>query len=67
MNLEGRHRQGLRERQRRSTPPRSQTDQTTVDNIRLWDPSANISLKTYQQLQALKPFYKINDVDVDRY
>ncbi len=44
-----------------------QKNQTTVDNIRLWDPSAGISLKTYQQLQALKPFYKIDDVDVDRY
>ena len=42
-------------------------NQTTVRNIRLWDPSANISLKTYQTLQALKPFYKIDDVDVDRY
>src|SRR4051794_8803045 len=42
-------------------------NQTTVRNIRLWDPSPNISLKTYQTLQALKPFYKIDDVDVDRY
>ena len=38
-----------------------------MSNIRLWDPSPNISLKTYQQLQSLKPFYKIDDVDVDRY
>ena len=46
---------------------RSTNNATTVSNIRLWDPAANISLKTYQQLQALKPFYKIDDVDVDRY
>jgi hypothetical protein len=44
-----------------------QDNQATVNNIRLWDPSPNISLKTYQQLQTLKPFYKIDDVDVDRY
>jgi hypothetical protein len=42
-------------------------NKTTVQNIRIWDPAANISLKTFQQLQALKPFYKIDDVDVDRY
>ena len=42
-------------------------NQTTVRNIRLWDPSPNISLKTFQTLQSLKPFYKIDDVDVDRY
>jgi uncharacterized membrane protein (UPF0182 family) len=37
----------------------------TIGNVRLWDP--NIMPQTYQQLQALKPFYKISDVDVDRY
>jgi uncharacterized membrane protein (UPF0182 family) len=37
----------------------------TVDNIRLWDP--NIMPDTYRALQSLKPFYKISDVDVDRY
>ncbi|MEY2424374.1 MAG: uncharacterized protein QOI95_4441 [Acidimicrobiaceae bacterium] len=37
----------------------------TVDNIRLWDP--NIMPDTYRALQSLKPFYKIEDVDVDRY
>ncbi|HEY2814354.1 MAG TPA: UPF0182 family protein, partial [Acidimicrobiales bacterium] len=37
----------------------------TVGNIRLWDP--NIIPNTYRALQALKPFYKIEDVDVDRY
>jgi uncharacterized membrane protein (UPF0182 family) len=40
-------------------------NQDTVNNIRLWDP--NIMPDTYRALQALKPFYKINDVDVDRY
>ncbi|MEY2461149.1 MAG: uncharacterized protein QOG30_2979, partial [Acidimicrobiaceae bacterium] len=40
-------------------------NQDTVDNIRLWDP--NIMPDTYRALQSLKPFYKISDVDVDRY
>ena len=40
---------------------------TTLSNVRVWDPAANISLKTFQELQSLKPFYKIDDVDVDRY
>ena len=62
-----RHGEGLRERQPAEHAKRSSTNQTTVRNIRLWDPSPNISLKTYQTLQALKPFYKIDDVDVDRY
>ncbi len=39
----------------------------TVQNVRLWDPARNITLKTYQELQALKPFYAISDVDIDRY
>jgi uncharacterized membrane protein (UPF0182 family) len=34
-------------------------------NIRLWDPT--VLRDTYRQLQALRPFYRINDVDVDRY
>jgi uncharacterized membrane protein (UPF0182 family) len=37
----------------------------TVGNIRVWDP--NIMPSTYRALQTLKPFYKIEDVDVDRY
>ncbi len=36
-----------------------------LENIRLWDwrPLKN----TYSQIQALKPYYHFNDVDVDRY
>jgi uncharacterized membrane protein (UPF0182 family) len=36
-----------------------------IANIRLWDTGE--LRQTYQQLQALRPFYSINDVDVDRY
>ena len=42
-----------------------QSNSDTVGNIRVWDP--NIIPNTYRALQALKPFYKIEDVDVDRY
>lgn len=38
---------------------------STVRNIRLWDP-ATMQL-AYQNLQEGRSFYKINDVDVDRY
>jgi uncharacterized membrane protein (UPF0182 family) len=38
---------------------------STIDNIRLWDPS--VLLTTYRQLQELRPYYQFTDVDVDRY
>jgi hypothetical protein len=37
----------------------------TIDNIRLWDPG--VLRTTYQQLQEIRTFYGIQDVDVDRY
>jgi len=37
----------------------------TIDNARLWDP--NVVQATYQTLQGFQTFYKIDDVDVDRY
>lgn len=40
-------------------------NQTMFDNVRLWDPE--LLEQTYQELQALRPFYQFNDVDVDRY
>ena len=40
-------------------------NQGTIANIRLWDPAP---LKdTYNQIQAIRLYYKFNDVDVDRY
>ncbi|HZA75082.1 MAG TPA: UPF0182 family protein [Acidimicrobiales bacterium] len=39
----------------------------TVRNIRLWDPAARVSGQTFEQLQRIRNFYNINDVDVDRY
>ncbi len=37
----------------------------TIDNARLWDP--NVTQATYQTLQGFQTFYKIDDVDIDRY
>lgn len=37
----------------------------TISNIRLWDPS--VLQTTYGELQNIRTFYGINDVDVDRY
>ena len=39
----------------------------TIRNIRLWDPAANMSGQTFEQLQRIFPYYAINDIDVDRY
>lgn len=39
----------------------------TVSNIRLWDPNDQLLGANYQQTQALKAFYAIHDVDIDRY
>ncbi|MEM9483652.1 MAG: UPF0182 family protein [Cyanobacteria bacterium P01_F01_bin.116] len=37
----------------------------TIDNIRLWDYRPLQS--TYDSLQTLRPYYKFQDVDIDRY
>ena len=40
-------------------------DQTTIDNIRLWDP--RFILDTYRQQQEIRRLYNFTDIDVDRY
>jgi uncharacterized membrane protein (UPF0182 family) len=42
-----------------------EANQSTIDNIRLWD--YRPLLDTYRQLQELRPYYRFHDVDVDRY
>ncbi|MFA9444413.1 UPF0182 family protein [Egicoccus sp. AB-alg6-2] len=37
----------------------------TLRNVRLWEPE--VLETTYQQLQALRPYYRFNDVAIDRY
>ena len=42
-----------------------QDDQTTIDNLRLWD---KLQLQeTYPQLQAIRTYYTLNSIDYDRY
>jgi len=47
------------------TAQQLQDNASTVRNIRLLDPG--VVPETYQQLQAERPFYRLNDLDVDRY
>ncbi|HEY9762411.1 MAG TPA: UPF0182 family protein [Trichocoleus sp.] len=42
-----------------------QANQSTVQNIRLWDTEPLLS--TYRQLQEIRLYYRFNDVDLDRY
>ena len=37
----------------------------TVENIRLWDP--DVLNRTYQQLQEIRTYYRVDHVDTDRY
>jgi len=52
------------------------TDKTTINladnadsvrNIRIWDPSPEVLGKTFPQLQRTRDYYRVNDVDIDRY
>lgn len=40
-------------------------NQTTLNNIRLWDPETLMS--AFRQLQEIRTYYRFQDVDVDRY
>ena len=50
--------------ERRSTWPGAEP---TIRNIRLWDPAPSLSGQTFEQLQRIRNYYGINDIDVDRY
>ena len=39
----------------------------TIQNVRLWDPSSVVLGQTFPRLEELLPYYRLNDVDVDRY
>jgi uncharacterized membrane protein (UPF0182 family) len=41
--------------------------EATIRNIRLWDPAQRVSGETFEQLQRIRNYYGINDIDVDRY
>ena len=54
-----------RDRQgRRSTWP---ANADTVRNIRIWDPSTACSARPSRSSSGIRDYYRINDVDVDRY
>jgi uncharacterized protein len=40
-------------------------DQTTIDNLRLWD--YRQLQETYPQLQAIRTYYTLDNIDLDRY
>ena len=40
-------------------------NQETIENIRLWDWQP--LKKTYQSIQEIRPYYRFNDIDIDRY
>ncbi len=67
---------GLAEDNIEITPFELNTDKDAIDlvanadsvrNIRIWDPSPAVLGKTFPQLQRVKDYYQVNDVDVDRY
>jgi uncharacterized membrane protein (UPF0182 family) len=47
------------------TPEEVETNRATIDNARLWDP--DVTRATFQTLQGFTTFYRIDDVDIDRY
>ncbi len=53
------------------TTDKSEIDLTdnpdSVRNIRIWDPSDAVLGQTFPQLERQRDYYRVNDVDVDRY
>jgi uncharacterized membrane protein (UPF0182 family) len=43
------------------------SNKSTIENVRLWDPDPRILRQTYNRLQQIRNFYQFNDVDIDRY
>jgi len=42
-----------------------EANQNILENVRVWDPG--VLQQAYQQLQAIRTYYKFPDVDIDRY
>jgi hypothetical protein len=51
--------------------PASEVDlsgyEPTMRNVRLWDPSDAIALRSYEEHQRFRDYYHFTDIDVDRY
>ncbi len=51
-----------------TVPPKTvRANVTTLDNIRLWDPSATVSLQDFQTRQEISGYYTFGSVQVGRY
>ncbi len=46
-------------------PEDIEANSTTFENLRLWDP--DVLTRTYQKNQEIRPYYRIDQVDTDRY
>ena len=49
------------------SPSEVKTDDATLNNIRLWDPAATISLQTVTKRQSIRSYYTFTTLAVDRY
>jgi uncharacterized membrane protein (UPF0182 family) len=49
------------------TPSEITADTATLNNIRLWDPSNNISLESVTRRQSVRSYYSFTNLSVDRY
>lgn len=49
------------------TPTQLAAAQPTINNIRLWDPSPQISLATTKRRQAVRSYYTFTSLGLDRY
>ena len=47
------------------TPEALSTSENVLNNVRLWDPTT--MAQAYEQLQAIRLYYRFPDVDIDRY
>ncbi len=47
--------------------PQLASAQSTLNNIRLWDPNPNIALETINRRQAIRSYYQFTSLGVDRY
>lgn len=44
-----------------------EANEASIRNVRIWDPSEIVLGRTFPQLQRVRDYYRVNDVDVDRY
>jgi uncharacterized membrane protein (UPF0182 family) len=47
------------------TAEQAEENDVMLQNVRLWDPA--VLQRAFEQLQAIRPYYQFEDVDIDRY